>query len=315
MVTGGAGYIGSYLVDALLGINMQVVIVDDLRQAGTTNIKHCTENVKLERVDICDTAALTRTFDRNRPQTVFHLAALHYIPYCVIHPAETLAVNTVGTQNVVDCCEQFSVNNVFYASTAAVYAPSMKPHDEASTVDPIDIYGVSKLAGEKAVQFMKAREGRVVRVGRYFNAVGPRETNPHIVPELYSQIHECHLPTIPLRLGNLTPRRDYIHARDLALASLAITAARRAQAFDVVNIGSGEAHSVSELVQLVSAITGRHLGVRQEESRCRPSDRPILCANTSRLSSYGYQLQSSLRKALEEVFSTCCRSKASVRFA
>jgi UDP-glucose 4-epimerase len=311
MVTGGAGYIGSYVVDALLQWGKQVVVVDDLRQTGMANLAHCANRVQLERVDIRDAVALRRAFDRARPRTMFHLAALHYIPYCAAHPAETLDINAAGTQNVADCCERFPVANVFYASTGAVYAPSAGPSAEDSAVGPIGVYGISKLAGENAIRSLKPRDGRAVRIGRYFNAVGPRETNPHIVAELYSQIHASPRPSVALRLGNLTPRRDYIHVRDLALASLAVMAGRREREFDVVNIGSGRAHSVAELVELVADITGRRLEIRQESCRCRPSDRPVLCAGTSRLcSEYGYRLQYSLREALEEVFSSCRLSRA-----
>jgi len=303
LVTGGAGYIGSYLVDRLLAMNLNVIVIDDLRQAGVKTIQHCLHRLSLETVDVCDARAVARVFEKNRPQTVFHLAALHYIPYCSAHPVETLHVNAIGTQIVAECCERFSVDNIFYASTAAVYAPSRRRHGEHAELGPIDVYGMSKWAGEKAVAQLTRRTGRVVRIGRYFNAVGLRETNPHIIPELISQVRAATTGRVDLRLGNLTPRRDYVHASDVASASVEVLVRNRSAIFDLVNIGSGQAYSVEDLVQMISAITGRRMAITQDASQCRSSDRPFLCADPGRLTvTYEYQMKRSLIDTLRELF-------------
>lgn len=303
LVTGGAGYIGSYLVDELISAGLKVVVVDDLRRAGDRNIAHCLDRVKLAVVDIVNVDQLALVFKEYNPETVFHIAALHFIPYCNTHPNETIRVNTLGTQKVVDCCARFGVQNIFYASTAAVYAPAIEPHRESSELGPCDIYGVTKLDGERIIEQMKPSPDRIVRIGRYFNAVGLRETNPHIVPEIYDQLTASPKDVAQLKLGDTTPLRDYIHARDLASASIQSLLCNRDLTSDVLNIGSGQTWSVDDLIQKISEITGIQIEVIRDPARVRVNDRPVLCANPDRLlGAYRYVPQESLQTALQEVF-------------
>lgn len=296
LVTGGAGFIGSSLVDELISANVKVVVVDDLRQAGSRNIAHCLNQIHLEVADIGNLQELANVFERHRPEAVFHLAAIHFIPYCDAHPAETVCVNRLGTQHVAECCAKFGVKNIFYASTAAVYAPDSEPHRESSTLGPCDIYGVTKLAGEKIVRRMQRAPGSVVRIGRYFNAIGQRETNPHVIPEIYRQLSATASGVASLELGGTASHRDYIHARDLASASIQLLLHHRDLDFDVVNIGSGRTWSVDYLIEVISAIIGREIEVLRDPKRVRPVDRPVLCASTDRLfKSYNYVLQENLQ--------------------
>jgi UDP-glucose 4-epimerase len=193
-----------------------------------------------------------------------------------------LETNVIGTQNIVDACKKFAVEVLFFASTAAIYGVSDRPHVEDETPDPIDLYGLSKFAGEKLVSLLATPGGTRVRIGRYFNAVGHRETNPHLIPEIVSQLRNSSGP-ITLRLGNTTPRRDYIAASDLASGSYRMMTADYPEPLDIANIGTGLEHSVDELVGRFEQLLQRPIIISVDPARIRAVDRQHLCANASKM--------------------------------
>ena len=119
------------------------------------------------------------------PHWVVHLAAIHFIPYCNQHPFESADINIRGTINVLEACKAAaSLEKVLFASTAAVYPISDTPHVETDAIGPMDIYGLSKVAGERLMNEFHLASGTTTIVCRFFNAFGPNETNPHLIPEI-----------------------------------------------------------------------------------------------------------------------------------
>ncbi len=251
--------------------------------------------------DISDAATLDQIFEETRPRDVYHLAAHHFIPYCDNHPNNAIGVNIIGTQNVADSCARFGVKNLFIASTAAVYGPSDAPHRETERATPMDIYATTKFAAERIGWILTRRSPVRVRVGRYFNAVGSRETNPHVVPEIIEQLRAS-ISRPRLRLGNVFPKRDYIHASDLAEASFAVLNANTDDSYDVVNIGSGMEYSVSDLVDLFSREIGCPIPIDVDKARLRKVDRPHLCASIEKIAQvYGWRPKRSLTDTIREL--------------
>lgn len=303
LITGGCGFIGSYLTENLIARGFDCVIVDTLWQNSYANVEPFANKFQLLKVDITDSAALDAAFASQKPDLVFHLAAHHFIPYCDAHPNEAITTNVIGTQNVADSCGKHGVSKLFYASTAAVYGPSDSPHTIDDHIDPMDLYGVTKYAGEKIVTFLTKRSSVKVAIGRFFNAVGLRETNPHIIPEIIKQL----IATIDapvLRLGNVFPRRDYIHAADIAEATATFTT-QLDGTLDIVNIGSAEDWSVTDLVEMFSEELGKPIRVEYDAAKGRKSDRPRLCADTSKLQSkYGWKPTYGVRGAVKDLVSS-----------
>jgi UDP-glucose 4-epimerase len=280
LVTGGCGFIGSHVVDYLLSLDHDVVVVDNFF-SGRDHWLGQSIRPEIARVDILDKGALAAAFSQHRPEVVFHLAAHHYIPYCDKNPAVAYDLNVVGTLNVVNEASKHGVERLFFASTADVYAPSPRPHMEDDAIGPFSVYGRTKWIGETICK------GTVdwgwstdLLIGRLFNAVGTRETNPHLVPEIIGQIARG---ASTLRLGNLFATRDFVDLSTQARAIVDATFAIRG--IETVNIGSGVAIRISEMVNMILAEVGHNIEVVVDPEKVRVAERANLCGTTNRLKS------------------------------
>ncbi len=277
LVTGAAGFIGSAVSACLAGAGHTVVAYDNLTRGRR---EYLPPGTTLIEADIRDGDALADAVARVQPDAVVHLAAMHFIPDCIARPAETIEINVDGTQRVLDACRRSSVTHVVFASSAAVYATVDHACVEGSTpVGPIEIYGESKVLGEELLQAFHAETGVSSTALRLFNAVGRRETNPHVIPHIFDSLTKSDV--IPL--GNTDARRDYVDSRDVATAVLSVLQGVRGHT--VMNVGTGVAYSVNDLIEALRSILGRDIRVLQDPARMRPSERMLLLADTARLQS------------------------------
>lgn len=268
VVTGGAGFIGSYLVDALLDTGVQVMVIDDFSRGRHEHLGSGRADGKLAIVEgdvrdaerICQITAFA-------PDTVFHLAALHFVPYCSAHPQHALDVNVLGLGAVLRSVLELPIKTFVFASSGAVYGFGQEPWPETAVARPGDIYGISKWMGEQLVaRFHTDRPDVRTVIARLFNTYGPRETNPHVLPEIITALREGR----PAGLGNLWPKRDLIFVTDTAAALVA--AATGGPGLETFNVATGEATTINDLVQIIEKITGDTIDVRQVPRRRRASD-------------------------------------------
>lgn len=278
LVTGGAGFIGVPVVRRLLEAGWRVAVLDNFNRRGAEALGSAGSDIEIMEVDLRDPAGVMGAVVEWRPACCVHLAALHFIPYCLAHPSETLAVNVLGTQHVLDALSDLRQPvPVLFTSTADVYQPDLAPHHESSPVGPDNVYGLSKYTGERLVAQYSLRTGAPAVIVRLFNVYGPGETNPHLVPTIIEQLHLGNR----IRLGNLDARRDYVFVEDVAdaLASLSVSP----PAGLVMNVGTGQSHSAHRILEQLGALTGRPIEVDPDPARMRPSDRPNLQADISLL--------------------------------
>lgn len=280
LVTGGAGFIGARTVASLLDRGYEVAVVDNLsvgRRARLAEVDPGSQ-VRFEEVDLRDRAAIVDVVADVRPSAVMHLAAIHFIPYCVRHPDEVIASNVLGTQHLIDALEVLGDVRVVFASTADVYAPARTAHREDGAISPINVYGASKMMGEWLLALAaRQRAGLDVRVARLFNVYGPGDANAHVLPAILEQMRKSDV----VSLGDVTPRRDYNFVDDIAVTLCDLM--ERDCGPVTVNIGSGMSTSVSEIVTAIGQITGRTLTIDRDPDRVRPIDRPELQADTAAL--------------------------------
>lgn len=277
LVTGAAGFIGQPTVRALIAGGHEVWALDDF-SVGSRELLEENEGVRVVEADIRDARATAEAVAQAAPEGVIHLAAIHFIPLCVAEPANALAVNVSGTQHLLDALAGTPASRLVFASTGDVYESASEAHREDHTVAPNNVYGASKLMGEQLLRFHAGRgESLVTVAARLFNAFGPGETNPHVLPDILGNMHSSDV----LRLGNTTPQRDYTYVDDIAsaLAGLLVTASENT----TVNVGAGERTSVADLVTLMAELTGRPLRIETDPAKVRASDRPVLQADNRRL--------------------------------
>lgn len=280
LVTGGCGFLGSKVAEKLWARGWSVSVIDNLSNASSGRSGADLAHVRLAEVDLRDREATRCAVVEAQPDLVVHLAALHYIPACVADPSTTLSINVLGTQHLLDACADLPVApRLVLASTADVYEPSATPHTEASPVAPDNVYGLSKLAAEGLVMIAGRRGVCRPLICRFFNLYGPGETNPHVIPAIIDQLREGDV----LRLGNTTPKRDFVNVDDAAVALIDLS--EIANAATTVNVGTGASRSVDEVIELIGWLTARDIKIEVDADRWRASDRPVLQADNALLRS------------------------------
>jgi len=278
LITGGAGFIGSAIVPALAKEGHDIYVLDNLSFGNREFINIPDTHFFL--ADIRDEFKVEEVFTKLKPETVVHLAAIHFIPYCNQHPFEAADTNIRGTMNVLKASKKLpSLNKFFFASTAAVYPISEEAVNENHTVHPLDIYGISKLTGEHLCNEFFLETAIDTVVCRFFNAFGPNETNPHLIPEIEKQLREG-IRTI--KLGNLTPKRDFIHTYDMATAVRQLLKLGKT-GFDIFNLGRGIEYSVVEIVEAFERQLNQKIRIEVDPERVRKVEREHLLADVSKI--------------------------------
>ena len=283
LVTGGAGFIGCAVIDKLQREGHEIFVIDNLsfgkREFITVPDDH------FFKADIRDKEAIEKIFDQVRPETVIHLAAVHFIPYCNQHPYESSDINIRGTIHVLDACKKLKASKVFFASTAAVYPIYDEAVTEKHQTGPLDIYGLSKLTGEHLCNEFHLSTGVPTIICRFFNAFGPNETNPHLIPEIQNQVNGG---MRKIHLGNLTPKRDFIHTSDMANAVHTLLN-KINSGIDTFNLGRGIEYAVTDIVDAFSRELGEKIEIEVDPARVRKVERMHLLADVTKLKSAGWQ--------------------------
>ncbi|HWC27817.1 MAG TPA: NAD-dependent epimerase/dehydratase family protein [Solirubrobacteraceae bacterium] len=256
LVTGGAGFIGSHLVDALVARGDDVTIADDLSSGREENVAEArAAGATLARIDIRDASALAQIVGRAEPEQIFHLAAQVDVRRSLADPAFDARTNVEGTVNVLEAARSVGVARVVLASTGgAIYGDTdVLPTPETVEPLPMAAYGQSKFCAERYLLLYDRLYGLSTIALRFGNVYGPRQ-DPHgeagVIAIFCGRLRAGASPTI---FGDGEQTRDYIYVGDLVDALLRAGEVREG---GVVNIGTQEETSVLELVRLLSELSG-----------------------------------------------------------
>jgi NAD dependent epimerase/dehydratase len=301
LVTGAGGFIGGHLVEMLVAEGASVTALvryNSRNERGTLDwiAPGVASEVQVVLGELRDIESVSRAVKGS--EIVLHLGAQIAIPYSYVNPRDFFEVNVLGTLNVAQACLAGDVQRVVHTSTSEVYGSAQQvPITEAHPLEPQSPYAASKLAADKLMDSWHRSFDLPVVVLRPFNTYGPRQSARAIIPTIISQA----LAGNTLRLGSLHPRRDLTFVRDTAAGMIAAVTAPDAVG-RTIQLGTGEAVSVGEIVDLVGEVMGKELHAVLDEARVRPanSEVELLLSEPARARELlGWEPQVALREGLE----------------
>ena len=266
LVTGGAGFIGSHLVDGLLAGGWRVRLLDDFSSGREANVAHLNGSAELLRGDLRDRALLARALAG--AEVVFHQGAVPSVPRSVAEPERTNDVNVTGTLGVLEAARAAGVRRVVFASSSSAYGDTpVLPKVETMPPCPLSPYALQKYAGERYCQLYHRLYGLETVALRYFNVYGPRQ-NPKseyaaVIPRFATA---CLAGQAPVVFGDGEQTRDFTFVADAVAANLLAADAPRA-AGEVVNVAGGRRVSLNELLGEIRTLTGAQVAPRHEAAR------------------------------------------------
>lgn len=269
LVTGAGGFIGGHLVESLLAQGARVsalVRYNSRNERGTLDwlAPEATADVRVILGELRDIESVTRAMEG--AELVLHLGAQIAIPYSYVNPRDFFEVNVLGSLNVAQAALAAGVERVVHTSTSEVYGSAQQvPITEVHPLEPQSPYAASKLAADKVMDSWHRSFDLPAVVLRPFNTYGPRQSARAIIPTIISQA----LSGDTLRLGSLHPRRDLTFVQDTAAGMIAAGTAPDAVG-RTIQLGTGHAVSVGEIVELVGELMDKELHPVLDEARVRP---------------------------------------------
>jgi UDP-glucose 4-epimerase len=268
LVTGGAGFIGSSLVRALVARGDRVRVIDNFSSGKRANLQGALDHVTLVEGDILDAAALGRAMDG--VELVFHEAAIPSVPRSMAAPVASHHANATGTLAVLEAARRYGVRRVVYAGSSSAYGetPTL-PKVETMTPAPLSPYAVSKLSGEQYCQVYARCFGVETVVLRYFNVFGPRQdpTSQYaaVIPRFVTAALEGRSPVV---YGDGTQSRDFCFIDNVVEANLLAGDAPADEVSGrVFNVACGAATDLNTVLRLVGELAGRAVEARYEDAR------------------------------------------------
>jgi len=268
-VTGAGGFIGSHLVDALVGSGAQVNAFVRYNSRGDSGhlrllTEGVRENIKVIAGDLRDPQAVQNAMQGC--ESVFHLGALISIPYSYFHPTEVAETNFMGTLNVLNAARQLGVKRLVHTSTSEVYGTALHvPIDEAHPLQGQSPYSASKIGADKLVESYYRSYNLPAVTVRPFNTYGPRQSARAVIPAVITQA----LVKDTLHLGNLDTARDFTYVEDTVAGFLCAAEAPNVEG-GTYNLGTGENIRISDLVEKIIQKVDRPVKLEIDESRLRP---------------------------------------------
>ena len=302
LVTGADGFIGSHLTEKLVKEGAQVRAFIYYNSFGRLGWLDETESDLMENIEIFpgDIRDPNRVLEAVEGQeVVFHLAALIAIPYSYHAPDSYVQTNVGGTLNVLNACRQLGVERFIHTSTSEVYGTAQYvPIDEKHPLQGQSPYSASKIGADMLAESFYRSFGLPVAIIRPFNTYGPKQSARAVIPTIMSQLYGG---AKKIKLGSLTPTRDFNFVADTVSGFLAV-AESEAAVGRVVNVGSGQEIAIGDLVDLIFRVTDITAEVVSDEVRLRPEKSEVerlLCDNSIARKLTGWRPECTLEESLK----------------
>ena len=287
LITGITGFAGSHLAEYILSNHSRVEVFGIVRwRSRMDNILQIQDKIKLVEADLKDMVSLRAVLADVKPDRIFHLAAQSFVPTSWKCPAETLAINAIGEINLFEAILALNQTpKIQIAGSSEEYGQVFSdeiPMKETNPLRPLSPYAVSKVAQDLlAFQYHKSYAVRAIRT-RGFNHTGPRRGDVFVTSSFARQIAEIEKKKRPpvIHVGNLEAKRDFTDVRDMARAYW--LSLEKGVEGEVYNIGSGQAYSMQEVLDLLMSFSRSKMEVMVDPARLRPSDVPVLLSDSSK---------------------------------
>lgn len=298
LVTGGGGFIGSHLVEALLERGAEVTAFVRYTSRGSAGfLDPIAEKIRIVANDITEFDGVRQAMENQ--DSVFHLAALIGIPFSFEHPWEVVQVNTMGTLNILSAARQTGPRRVILTSTSEVYGTAQYvPIDESHPLQAQSPYSASKIAADKLGESFHHTYGLPVVTVRPFNTYGPRQSVRAVIPTMITQM----LAGDTVRLGATSPTRDFNFVQDIVRGFIQAAEAPDAALGEAVNLATGKEISIGDLAAKIASLLGKEIEIQSEEQRLRPGSSEVmrLCGDGGKAAGLiGWKPASTLDEGLE----------------
>jgi NAD dependent epimerase/dehydratase len=302
LLTGASGFIGSHLAEELVTCGASVRAFLHYNSRGEEgNLKYVASEIRREievvHGDLTDHDAVKKAV--RGTSHVFHLGALIAIPYSYVHPYSFVQSNIIGTANILNACVEIGVDRLVTTSTSEVYGTALTtPMDENHRLHPQSPYAASKASADHLAESYARSFDLPVVIVRPFNTFGPRQSTRAVIPTIIVQA----LRNGSIEIGSTSPTRDFNYVKDIA-HGFALAGMASDVTGEVFNLGTGEEHSIREVIETVSTILGMELLVRERADRMRPVSSEVhrLIADSSKAALHlGWSPRYTFRQAIEQ---------------
>ncbi|MDD4409748.1 MAG: GDP-mannose 4,6-dehydratase [Candidatus Pacebacteria bacterium] len=282
LIVGGAGFIGSHLTKKLISAH-DICVFDNLSNPSKI---YTPQDGKQAYGDVSNEKEIFNCIKIFKPDILIDLAAFHYIPECIKDTKKTIRVNVDGAMNCLSAMRKICPDCIFIiASSAAVYGSDTVPCNECSLIDPVDIYGESKVLVEKIIKDYSNKFGIKYSIFRLFNVYGYGNNTPHLIPTIIDQVRR----NTTISLGNINTKRDYVHVDSVVDAFVKAINDPRASMNEVFNVGTGIGYTALDIVNIVERIIQENnAGYKKKKivikkDRVRAVDRQVLVSDISKI--------------------------------
>jgi UDP-glucose 4-epimerase len=280
LVTGGAGFIGSHLVDSLINSNNEVIVIDNESTTSAASFHWNDKSINYKE-NICNYNICNFIFEKHKPDVVFHLAAESNIQSSIIEPLKTVNSNVIGTVNMLELSHIHNVNRFIFSSTSAIYGlKNDTPSNESMSSDCLNQYSASKFAGEEFCKMYTNLYGLKTVILRYFNVYGERQpSNGQYAPVMGIFLRQKKNNEPMTIFGDGEQRRDFVHVSDVISANIIASTFNPSVYIvenevkytkynwgQIYNVGSGVNYSINEIVKMIDG-NSINLPAKSGESR------------------------------------------------
>lgn len=297
LIIGIGGFVGPYLKKEL-NENNYIVYGCGRR---TNNRSWSEDYVQL---DITNSEEVLSLIEHIKPDLIFNLAAMSSVSLSWKEPQTAVNINVIGTLNILEAVRATNIDSrLILIGSSEEYAPSDKPVDENSKLEAVNPYGITRIVIEEFAEIYRDRYGLNITCIRAFNHTGPGQTSIFVLPSFIEQVANISLSKKPgqIKVGNLEVYRDFSDVRDVVVAYRLV--AECSEKLKFVNVGSGKAHQLRELLNYIISLSDQSIEVAIDPDRFRPADLPFCCCDNSLLQkATGWQPKRVIFETLKEMY-------------